>query len=294
MRKQFASTIKSIVETDQNFMLLLGDIGVYSFSELMLRFPKQIYNVGILEQSTIGLAAGLSASGFHPTIHTIAPFMVERSLEQIKIDFSYQGFSGNLVSVGSSYDYASLGCTHHCPADVAILQNIPNIEILVPGHSKEFDRLFNDCYKNDKLSYFRLSEYENSEFVDLETGKAKLIKIGRAATIVVVGPFFSRVLEATNDLDVTIIYYNCVSPFDGETLRQNFKKSGKVIAIGPFYQNTLIYPIVDSLRGQPSSIFSIGIPIVFADNYGSVDQHDAFYGLDVSSIRAKVISIIEK
>ena len=98
------------------------------------KHPLRAHNIGILEQSTIGLAAGLSLAGHFPIVHTIAPFLVERAYEQIKIDLGYQQLGSNLVSVGGSYDYAGLGCTHHCPADVGILNKIPGIEIIVPGH----------------------------------------------------------------------------------------------------------------------------------------------------------------
>ena len=35
----------------------------------------------------IGFASGLSKAGYKPVIHTIAPFLVLRALDQIKIDF---------------------------------------------------------------------------------------------------------------------------------------------------------------------------------------------------------------
>ena len=73
MRKQFVSTISEIVERDERLVLLLGDIGVFGFRELFSAFPERVRNIGILEQSTISLGAGLSMEGLIPVIHTIAP-----------------------------------------------------------------------------------------------------------------------------------------------------------------------------------------------------------------------------
>jgi transketolase len=126
MRKQFISTIENCLENDARLILLLGDIGVFGFRNAFEKFADRVFNIGILEQSSIGLASGLAKMKLIPVVHTIAPFLVERSFEQIKIDCAYQNIAVNLVSVGASYDYASLGCTHHCPADVALLKNIPN------------------------------------------------------------------------------------------------------------------------------------------------------------------------
>ena len=144
MRAQFVDTVSKLIKNDPKVVLLLGDIGVYSFRDLFKSYPLRTYNIGILEQSTISVAAGLSLTGFFPIVHTIAPFITERALEQIKVDLGYQQLSANLVSVGSSYDYAGLGSTHHCPSDVGILNEVPNLEIIVPGHKNEFDKIFSE------------------------------------------------------------------------------------------------------------------------------------------------------
>ena len=86
MRKQFTATIKEIFSKDKKTIMLLGDIGVYSFRDLFKKYPKRFYNIGILEQSMISMAAGLSNVGFNPIVHTIAPFIVNRAFEQLKID----------------------------------------------------------------------------------------------------------------------------------------------------------------------------------------------------------------
>ena len=81
----------------------------------------------------ISIAVGISNEGFNPIVHTIAPFIVNRAFEQLKIDFGYNKLKGNFVSIGSSYDYAALGCTHHCPEDVNLMYNIPGMDIVVPS-----------------------------------------------------------------------------------------------------------------------------------------------------------------
>jgi transketolase len=172
MRKQFPKTVETLMSQNERLVVLLGDIGVFGFRNIFSDYPDRIYNIGILEQSTIGVAAGLALEGMIPVVHTIAPFIVERSLEQLKLDFGYQQLGGNFVSVGASYDYAALGCTHHCPADVSILKSIPEMEIVLPGTAEEFDCLFNQVYDDGRPTYFRLSEQSNKESHVVKFGEA--------------------------------------------------------------------------------------------------------------------------
>lgn len=290
MRKQLVKTVESILESNKRSVLLLGDIGVFGFRKSIERYPNRAYNIGILEQTTIGLAAGLSKTNLIPIVHTIAPFLVERAYEQLKIDFGYQELNGNFISVGSSYDYASLGPTHHCPGDVSMLKNIPNMQIIVPGNSDEFDFLFNQSYDNGKPTYYRLSEYENKYKVNVEVDKANLIRSGRDATIICVGNMLDRVIESCLDLDVTILYYTTISPFDYELLNDNFNEN--IIICEPYYEGCLNYEINRTFSNKTHRILNIGVPHRFLINYGKKEEHDKNLGLDMLSIREKIIKFI--
>ena len=60
MRKTFADTASQIIAKDEQSVILLGDIGVYGFKEILLKYPKRAFNIGILEQSMVSVAAGFS------------------------------------------------------------------------------------------------------------------------------------------------------------------------------------------------------------------------------------------
>ena len=137
MRKHFYSYLNQLFKTNEKISILLGDIGVFSFKDSFDFDSQRIYNMGIMEQSMIGVACGLSKSGFIPFIHSIAPFITERCYEQLKLNFGYEDVNAFVVSVGNSYDYAALGCTHHCPNDLRIISSIPNFKTYCPGNSKD-------------------------------------------------------------------------------------------------------------------------------------------------------------
>ena len=104
--------------------------------------------------SIVNLAAGLSKVGLIPFVHTIAPFLIQRSYEQIKLDFGYQKLNINLISVGSSFDYSKLGCSHHCYEDVGNLKHFKKSRIFIPGSSKELNKMLMKNYQKIILTIF--------------------------------------------------------------------------------------------------------------------------------------------
>ncbi len=291
MRKQFVRTTEALMAEDERLVVLLGDISVFGFRNAFERFPGRIYNVGICEQAMTSLAAGLSKEGLVPVVHSIAPFVVERCFEQLKVDFCYQKLGGNIVSVGGSYDYAALGCTHHCPGDVAVLHTLPGMEIVVPGTPQEYDRLFRAAYANGHPTYFRLSERSNPQSFEVDFGRAQVVKSGPLATVIAVGTALGPTLAAVSDLEVTVLYYTTVAPFDAETLRRNCG-TGKVALVEPYYEGTLVPEVVSALAPAPVQIATMGVPHRFLTNYGHSAQHDEAIGLTPSGVRRCIEELI--
>ncbi len=287
MRKQFVNTIEDLMAQDESLVLLLGDIGVFGFRNAFELYSERTYNIGICEQAMTSVAAGLAKEKMIPVLHSIAPFAVERCFEQIKIDLCYQNLPANIVSVGSSYDYASLGCTHHCPGDVAILSALPGMEIVIPGTPAEFDQLFRAAYADNNPTYFRLSEQSNQQSYDVEFSRALVIQRGKLGTVVAIGPTLNSVLEAAHELDVTILYYTTISPFDGDTLRKNCP-SEKVVVVEPFYEGTLAHEVMFAMKGRAIMLNSIGVPRQFLTSYGHAKDHDIACGLTSEHIKERL------
>src|SRR5216683_7614139 len=152
-------------------------------------------------------------------VHSITPFLVERPFEQLKDDFCYQQLGGNFISTGASYDYSEEGMTHHGPGDVQILRSLPGMQIVVPGTPGEFDALFREVYANGSPTYYRLAIKSNPVEYPVRFGELVVVKQGKQATVIAVGPMLASVLPAVEDMDVTVLYCTTVAPFDGETLR---------------------------------------------------------------------------
>jgi transketolase len=155
MRTQFPKTVLELMDKDERVVVLLGDIGVAKFTEVMAKYPTRCLNVGILEQSMVGMAAGLAMAGFIPIVHTIEPFLVERAFEQIKDDFGYQELKGTFVGVNLIDTAPNLGYTHQTPYAMQMISLVKGLSAFEPTTPEEFDKLLKENYEG--LNYFRIS-----------------------------------------------------------------------------------------------------------------------------------------
>ena len=109
MRRRFGTLIADLADQDDRIYVVSGDIGYRVFDEFRDRHPDRFINIGICEQSMIGVSSGMALEGLQPWVYTITPFLIERPFEQIKLDINQQNVNVKLVGFA---DYPTLGPTH--------------------------------------------------------------------------------------------------------------------------------------------------------------------------------------
>jgi transketolase len=292
MREQMGITACDLFAEDDRVAIVLAEISTQYFEPALHGDPRRAVNLGIMEQSMVGVAAGFAMEGFHPIVHSITPFLIERPLEQIKLDFGYQGLGGTFVSAGASYDYGAEGATHHSPADVQAMLTIPGVEVLVPGSAAEVDRAIRSTYADGRITYLRTSVAMNATSFETQIGRAEVLRSGGRGTVLAVGPMLDRTLAAVEGMDLTVLYVTSVAPFDAETLVHEVT-GPDVVVVEPFYEGTLTAAVSTALAGRPSRIGSVGVPRRFILTYGQLEEHDRELGLDTAGIRERITAFLD-
>lgn len=239
LRERFAALMIDIAREDPSLVVLVSDISHGILKPFAAEFPSRYYNVGICEPSVVNMAAGMNHVGLTPVVHTIAPFLVERSFEQLKLDFGYQRKSVSLVSVGGAFDYSRLGCSHHSYADVALVSQIPGSQVFMPGSEYELEQLFWGAYKTAGIKYFRLTENPHNMPLpswDGRVGRGVRIREGEDVTIAVVGAQLANAADAASALEqrgvnAEVLYFPTFKPFDADILIDSALKTGRVVTV---------------------------------------------------------------
>ncbi len=294
MRNAFAGAMLEVGKQNPNLVVLVGDISHGVLQPFAKACPGRYYNIGICEPSMINMAAGLSLVGMNPVIHTIAPFIVERGFEQLKLDFCYQGLGGTLVSIGSAFDYAALGCTHHCYDDLGLMKMLPNTQVIYPSMPNEFDLLFKGTYSNNQMTYFRLPATQHGTMIsddEIKLGQGIMIKSGRDLTLVCIGPQLKTAMNAIPMLqdqliDPEILYFPTIKPFDYDLVSRSLTKTKNIIVIEEHSEfggvSEDVLKVIQKV-GKVQSHF-INIPNRFVKDYGSYQEHCQKLGFSEQNI----------
>ena len=100
-------------------------------------------------------------------------------------------------------------------------------------------------------------------------------------------------MMAADGLDVTILYYTAIIPFDKKTLKEN-SESGKILLCEPYYAGALLPEILETLSPKPVSIETIGVPLQMMTSYGIAREHDESIGITYKNIREKLLKLINQ
>ena len=287
MRREFAKLCLETVKDDFKSVVMVGDISHFLLRETEQVAPNRFYNIGICEQSMVGMASGMAIEGMRPIIHTIAPFLVERAFEQIKNDIGYQNTEVTIVTVGGTYDYSDLGCTHHCYGDIAMMRLIPNMQVFEPSTPQEFRTLFEKTWGNGLPKYFRLSKEQHSQDFEVEPEVMKVVRESRDDRWVFVsGHILDDVLESPN---IGVIYVPTLSSIT----KESHLEISKVIENAKKIYSVENHFTIGGLGDFVSETFNvvvnrIGLERKFLTNYGNFSNLRRDAGMDRQSIIQKL------
>ena len=84
MKEAFVKSVSEVFEKYKETKIILGDIGHFGFKHIWSddKNKARYFNVGILEQTMVGFAAGLSKAGSYPIVHTITLFSLKGHLSK--------------------------------------------------------------------------------------------------------------------------------------------------------------------------------------------------------------------
>ena len=215
MRNTFSEALYEAATENPDIYIVVADISpAGSMSKFSTQYPDRFINVGVAEQSMIGIAAGLALKGCQPFAYTIATFALYRPFEMIRDDLCYQNLPVTVVGMGAGIIYSTLGGTHHTQEDIAVAGAIPNMQIIAP------------CDPDECTQATRWCATQKNGPVYLRIGKA-----GEPILTAGAEPWeFGKIRYLRRGTDVCILTYGCITKIASE-VADRLEALGKSVSL---------------------------------------------------------------
>jgi 1-deoxy-D-xylulose-5-phosphate synthase len=185
--------------------------------EFAKRFPHQYVDVGIAEQHSVTLAAGMATAGIRPVLAIYSSFL-QRGYDQLIHDVAIQN-----LPVLFALDRAGLvpdGPTHSGQFDLSFLRCIPNLVIMAPSDENECWHLLSTGFYSESPATVRYPRGKGintpieRSFETYPIGKAHLVQTGHTIAFLSFGTVLPAVLKAAHTLGATVVDMRFVKPLD--------------------------------------------------------------------------------
>jgi len=157
-RGNIVNDIIPYARKDKRIILLVCDMGFGVVDEFRKNFPDRIFNMGIMEQGTVGIAAGMAMTGLIPIVYSIVNFLAFRAIEQIRNDVVLQDLNVKFIATGVNDYFKFLGPSHCCSNDDIKIMKLINMKVFDPYErgNVSFDEIVEEWVMDTKTGYIRV------------------------------------------------------------------------------------------------------------------------------------------
>lgn len=305
LKEVFPKVMKELLIKDKDVVYLDADLmNSFGTGNFPKEFPERAIDVGVQEANMIGMAAGMSAEGKKPYVHSFGPFVSRRVYDQVFLSVAYAKNSVRILGSDPGVTAAYNGGTHMPFEDVALYRAIPEAAIFDIVDTTQFKEVLNITKDRSGVTYIRTPRKSvkkvYSDDSKFEIGKANVLIKGEDVTIIASGIMVAEALEAAKilkeeNIKATVIDIVTIKPIDEETIIEYAKETGAMISA----ENA---NVIGGLGDAVASVLSCHSPtplekVGVQDEFGEVGTESYLrerFNLTSSEIIKKVKCVIER
>ena len=296
LRKVFADTLARMMDQNADVVYLEADLGgAIGTTRLFQEYPKQAFDLGIMEANMVGVGAGMSIKGKIPFMHSFGTFTSRRCADQTFISGNYNKANIKLVGSDPGITAEANGGTHMPFEDMGIYRSFPEMTILDVAEPYLLEQVLKQMAQQYGVMYIRFPRKEKEEYYkgteNIEIGKGNVVRDGKDATVIASGIEVPAALAASEILEkegirVRVVDMFTVKPLDRELVLQCAKDTGAIVTA----ENHNIYGglgsavaevVAEEARvpfarvGVPDCFGEVGDKAFLAQKFGLTPEHIA-------------------
>ncbi len=242
MNEVLAQTLADLMSSNSQIMYLDADlarslIGKH-LQEFHDRYPGQFFDVGIQEANMVSVAAGLSATGKIPFVHSFATFISRRACDQVFMSGCYARNNIRLIGSDPGILAAYNGGTHMPFEDIGIFRSIPTMTILEPADCIAAANLIYITAAEKGIFYIRFNRKTTESIYKPDAkfaiGSSNMLTDGTDVSILTSGIMVAESMKAAKILSqkkisARVVDLYSIKPIDSEMICRCAKETGAIV-----------------------------------------------------------------
>ena len=299
-RDAFGEQLIESGKTNPNIVGVNADLGkatkLGKFGEV---YPDRFYEVGIAENNMVGVASGLSEYGYKVFLASFASFLTGK-YDTIRCSIAYSNSPCIIVGTHGGLAIGKDGVTQMGLEDLSLMRSLPGMVVLNPSTYNQTKTIVKWLCDNDLNNpyYLRLGRQPVQELYDedvsFELGRGVICKQGSKGVVFSTGCVLPDVIEATKDLDITVIDMPTIKPLDKEIIKLYAK--GNIFTVE---DHSIIGGLGSSVaeviaeEGIEGKLNRIGVNDIFPESGVPSDLYEK-YGLSADKIKERILNELDK
>ncbi len=310
LRDALIERVHTLMVSRRDIFFVTADFGAPRLDLLREECRDRFINVGIAEQNLVTVGTGLALEGYVVFLYGIAPFLVMRAYEQIRINVSIlsglRPMNLNMIGVGTGLSYDVSGPTHHCLEDLGIMRMLPNLDVFSPCDPTLVNPFIDYCLSEKRPKYIRLDGkpteriYSHIDEPGIRKGFHEL-HAGEDICIVSTGYMTHKALRVKNQLsrmglDIGVIDVFMLKRFDSDALARTLRKYPHIITleegfVGKGGLDAMVMDFVAN-QGVDAAVRNLGFPDRHVFEIGSRECLHGQIGLSEEKIAETIRSFV--
>ncbi len=238
-RDGFGKELVAIGKKNEKVVVVSADLEDATRAEYFRdAYPDRFFTVGIAEQDMVGMASGLSKTGFIPFINSFAVFLTNRAYDMLRLDICYNNCNVKIVCSHAGVTVGQDGASAQCLEDLAIMRVLPNMRVIFPVDTLEAQKATRTMADYAGPVYMRTSRAPvpviTEESTPFEIGKANIIREGGDVTLIGCGGMVCESLGAADILkkegiEARVINMHTIKPIDEQTIIKAAKETKAIV-----------------------------------------------------------------
>ena len=296
----YADILKSVMKKRPEVVVLTAEARK-ALGTIPQDFPDRFYDLGIAEQNMVGAAAGLSAAGKVPIIHSpLATFITMRSFEQIRTTVALNGHNVKIPGLLPGFSAGFQGPTHVALEDLGLMRAIPGVTVMAAASQEELKEVMEVAFDVAGCVYFRVPEGIPEQLPYEETpppiDQPRQVRKGKDGLVIATGGMVVRAFEAISrlsaqGLDLGLINLSMLKPAPMDALIALMRTYKKIATVEEhFVTGGLGSLVAEGIAdaGLAAKLLRVGVHDVFPDRYTTHEENLRYIGLDAEGVAAKL------